>query len=412
MLSKGFLFRILACVTAACAALAWGSRLVADDPLRNPPAPAMRANPGEPTESHCREWGLALQSAVRKGDLGRFNELVDWDALLSTTTGIANPSPKLAASRADFVRGALIALRGDSSGFGAQIAAETKLGSYTLLRVQLVDGRRRALFRMITKAGALNYHGYLFDPAHTAPLRAVDCYVFLTGEPLTKTMRRNFLPLVALDRSGIEHLTEGDKEFLSHLSEFGDLARLTHEKRFQEALNVYKHLPRSLQKSKTILSLRLQAAQSVSEDEYLQAIDDFRREYPHDAMIDLISLDGYVLRKEFNKAFDAIDRIDKAVGGDPYLKTLRAVFLSLQGKTSAARKFAEQAISEEPTLVNAHFFLITLSLKSRDFATTLKELKTLESKFGVKFKDLTAVPSYSEFVKSPEYRTWLASHPR
>ena len=265
---------------------------------------------------------------------------------------------------------------------------------------------------MITTAGALNYHGFLFDPALAGPLRAVDCYVFLTGEPLSKTLRRSFLPLVALDRNGRAHLAEADKDFILHASEIADMGRLTREKRFREALDIYKNLPRSLQKNKSTLILRLTAAQSGSEDEYLQAIDDFRNGYPNDPMIDLIALDGYLLRKAFDKALDALDHVEKSVGGDPYLKTLRAVVLNMQGKTGPALKFAKQAIAEEPTLANAHFFLLTLSLQSRDFATTLKELKTLESKFGIKFRDLTAVPPYAEFVKSPEYRTWLASHPR
>ncbi len=289
----------------------------------------------------------------------------------------------------DFIRGALGSLVGASDGFGPRIAEETKNGSYTFLRVQLVDGHRQALFRMITGMGALNYHGYMFDGPTAGSLRAVDCYVFLTGEPLSATLHRSFLPLVALDRNGVDHVPAADKDVVTYASQLSNIAKLSRDKKYAEVLDAYKHLPPAMQKSKNALALRLIAAQSVSEDQYLQAIDDFRKDFPNDAMIDLISLDGYLLRKSFDQALEALNHIDKAVGGDPYLKTMRAVVLNMQGKTDLAYRFAKEASAEEPTLPNNHFFLINLALKRRDFATTLAELQTLESKCGARFKDLT-----------------------
>ena len=402
--------RLSACLIAAgLLLLAANGTLWAEPPLPTNRS-AARVNPGQPTEAECKKWGKALEAAVRKDDLEGFNELVDWNRLVDTATGVAGASPGLAAKRAAFIHGVMGSLRSNSTSFGAKIAAEAKFGSYKLLRVQLVDGRRRAVFRLLTGAGALNYHGFFFDPVPGKPLRAIDCYVFLMGEPLTKVLRRSFLPYVALDRSGMSHLTTADKDVVTHPAEMLELAQLINAKKFTEALNRYKRLPPSMQKSKSMLALRLQAAQRTSEEEYLQAIDTFRKEYPGDVMIDLISLDAYVLRQQLDQALEALDRIDKAVGGDPYLKTLHAVILTKEGQPGPAQKFAEQAVTEEPTLLNAHNFLLTLSIQNGDFDTTLRELGTLETQFGIKFRDLATVPSFAEFVASPQYQIWLKSH--
>jgi hypothetical protein len=400
-----------ACLIAAgLLLLAGNGTLSADPPRPTASPPAARVNPGQPTEAECRKWGKALEAAVRKDDLDGFNELVDWNRLVETATGIAGASPGLAAKRAGFIQGVMGSLRSNSTAFGARIAAEARYGSYKLLQVQLVDGRRRAVFRLLMGSGALNYHGFFFDPVPGKPLRAVDCYVFLMGEPLTKSLRRSFLPFVALDRSGMSHLTTADKDIVTHPAEMGELVQLINAKKFTEALQRYRRLPPSMQKSKGMLALRLQAAQRTSEEEYLQAIDAFRKEYPGDVMIDLISLDAYVLRQQFEQALESLNRIDKAVGGDPYLKTLRAAVLTKQGQPGPAQKFAEEAVAEEPTLLNAHNYLLTLSVQNGDFDTTLKELGTLETQFRIKFRDLATVPAYAEFVASPQYQIWLKSH--
>jgi hypothetical protein len=408
MCSRVFYFsRSVFLLISAIAALGPCERLAAQDVLPRQTPSKLPAN--RPAEAQCRQWGMSLQKALRSGDFDRFNQLIDWNALLERATVVSNSTAALAERRADFIRGAVGSLVGASDGFGPRIAEETKSGSYTFLRVQLVDGHRQALFRMITGMGALNYHGYIFDGPTAGSLRAIDCYVFLTGEPLSATLHRSFLPLVALDQNGVDHVPAADKDVVTYASQLSDIAKLSRDKKYAEVLDAYKHLPPAMQKSKSTLALRLIAAQSVSEDQYLQAIDDFRKNYPNDAMIDLISLDGYLLRKSFDQALEALNHIDKAVGGDPYLKTMRAVVLNMQGKTDLAYRFAKEASADEPTLPNNHFFLINLALKRRDFATTLAELQTLESKCSARFKDLTTVPAYAEFVKSPQYQTWLAS---
>jgi predicted Zn-dependent protease len=196
---------------------------------------------------------------------------------------------------------------------------------------------------------------------------------------------------------------------LQHLSEYAAMAEGLRAKKYSRVLETYKRLPASMKKRKTVLTLRLAATQSIDNAEYLRGVDDYRKYYPKDAAIDLLGLGARVLRKSYDQALAGIDRIDDAVGGDPYLKVIRAEILEQQGKPVAARKMAEAAIVEDPTLQAAYFVLVTQTLNNRDFAKTAELLSTMEATLNIRFKDLGAVPAYKEFVKSWEYRAWLNS---
>jgi predicted Zn-dependent protease len=187
------------------------------------------------------------------------------------------------------------------------------------------------------------------------------------------------------------------------------MGRFVRERNWRQALNTYKELPTSVQESKPAMTMRLLATQSVSDAEYLATIDDFRKRYPNDAMIDLVSVDAYILRKAYDKALESIDRVDKVIGRDPYLKVLRGNVLLREKKLNAARDMVQDAVMEDPNLLRGYYSLIDISLARRDYADTVKWLKKAES-LGVTFGDLTTVGAFDEFVKSPEYKNWLKTH--
>ncbi len=69
--------------------------------------------------------------------------------------------------------------------------------------------------------------------------------------------------------------------------------------------------------------MRYQAAAQTGEAELLQVVEDFRGYYPDDVCLDFLLVDYHVLRKEHDKALEAIDRLDASVGGDTHLNLLR-----------------------------------------------------------------------------------------
>jgi hypothetical protein len=386
--------------------------LAADDTKPTQTAAKQAADKAsQPSEEQCRQWAALFVKAMTAGDVAGSNNLIDWDALLEKATAYPNLTPAQGKQRGEFIGGAIKATK-SSAGFCGQVIDNVhKGGTYKLLRCREVEGQRRALLRMITADGGLNYHDFVLASRDGGVVRAVDCYVFLTGQLLTEAVRQAFLPFARTwSKGGLDQLAPDDREFLTHFSEFTSLANSYRDKEHRRVLETYKRMPESLKKLKNVLAIRLNAAQQISDEENLRAIDDFRKYYPNDASVDLIALDAFMLRKAYDQVLAGLDRVDKAVGGDPYLKGLRANALMLQGKTEAAVKMAEAATAEEPTLQPAYVVILTLSLDKRDFAKTAQVLSALQTKCGLKFQDLTTVPEYKEFVKSPQYKAWLKSH--
>jgi hypothetical protein len=110
------------------------------------------------------------------------------------------------------------------------------------------------------------------------------------------------------------------------------------------------------------------------------------------------------MRKNYAKVLEGLDKLDKAVGGDPYLQIIRAKTYVELGDRGSAGRCAERAIEQDASLKDAYWILVTISLEEEKFDDTLKWLRTLQKKFGVKLKDLTTLPIYKKFVKSPQYQ--------
>ena len=154
--------------------------------------------------------------------------------------------------------------------------------------------------------------------------------------------------------------------------------------------------------------LRLRAAQAIDENEYAATLDEYRKLFPKDPGLDLLSISYYTTKKDFKQALECINRIESAVGGDPYLNVTRAALCDVQGKHDEAKRLARKAADEqEPTLLPAYFEMLGVSLIQKNHAETLAVLKEVDQKFQLKLNDLTKVREYADFVKSPQYKDWL-----
>jgi hypothetical protein len=408
--------RTLAVVTAFAVAQCLNAAL-ADDTKTPRTAAKQPANQASQSSEKERREGAVIWAAhfvirVRNEDLAGCNVLIDWDALFEKATAYPNLTPTEAKQRREFIVGGISSTK---QVFCKQlIETVRKGGSYKFLRYREVDGQRRALFRDLDWDGRLNYHDFVLasgDDAGIVRLRAVDCYVFYSGYSLTDALRLAFLPTTRTwNKKGFAQLAAEERAFLTHFTEFTSLEDAFHEKQDRRVLDVYQRMPDSLKKRKDVLAMRLQAAQRISNDETLRAIADFRKYYPDDVSADLIARVAFLSRKSYDQVLVGLDRIEKAVGGDAYLKALRANILRFQGKTEAAAKMAEAAMAEEPTLEQAYFVPLMLSLNKHDFAKTAEVLSAVETNCHLKLEDLTNFPEYQEFVKSPEYKAWLKSH--
>jgi len=355
----------------------------------------------------CATFAQAMNSAINKGSASEFNGLIDWDSIFDTAlTGLTIP----AKQRQDLITG-LKSSTEKETGFTAQFLKNAKQGAqFKHLRSRRREGRPVVQYRMTLSegSGGINYFDFVVKKSADGKVRAVDVYPYLSAEMISAAFRRGVLPIVAsLNRSFVDKLLTTEKDYVRDVPKLAEIPALIAQDKNREALAQIKSLRPDTQKDKSVLLLRLRAAQNSDEKEYAAVLEDFQRLYPADPCLDLLLLDHYSMKKEFAKALEGVDRLDKAVGGDPYLNMIRAGLSEADGNLAAAEKFAERAIKEEPTLLRAHFYLIGITLLQKKYDATLAALKKQDQTFEIKYNDLTTVPAYAGFVKSPQYQEWL-----
>jgi hypothetical protein len=358
-----------------------------------------------PTEAEARKFADDLIAAIDSDEINKFNSLVDWNALFDQATGGINVA---ADWKQGFQTGFLSSL-GKPGGLFAELVALVKAGgTLTLLRVHEVDGRPRALIREIMGEKGVNYLDFELARRPGGKVRATDFYVFLSGERISQTIRALYLPLAASQsRNIIEKLVTKESDLVKAFPRISELTKAVRNGQPREALAIYDALPAGARKEKSIMIWRLQAAQASNDDSlYLAAIDDLRKTFPSDPCVDLISIDAFVIHKEYDKAVAALDRLDKSLGGDPYLKALRSTILLEAGKYDESARFAQEAVDAEPTLREGHYGRLQVANMQKKYGDMVRFLAEYEALFHEPLEGIEGDAAFAGFAASTEYKIY------
>lgn len=366
---------------------------------------AKAAVKGGITDAEGEAWATAFVDALKAGDYNAVDRMIDWQAFLAKTT---EGTPSTEAARQTYQKSVPAELKKENGVWNALTKLLNQGGSLTLLHIRHEQGRTSDLFRLITSEdGGINYHDYVLKRGADGKVRMADLYIYAGGETLSQMFRREFREIAAYQQRGVlDRLTGKESEFIKHFEDFRAMNEAAEKGDHQKAVKIYDSLPPSLKKEHNIAINHLLTVQEVDETLYAKALDEFEANYPNDPALLLLSIDTLLTRKRYDDCIKAIDRLDKKVGGDPYLEWLRAGVDLTAENINAAKGDLDRCIEKDPTLRKAHFARLNLAVKEKDHAVTLKMLEALSGKLGVTIKDLTTVPTYADFVKSPEYEQW------
>jgi len=349
-----------------------------------------------------RDFALRLEASSGNCDPTLLRSSLAVEELMARGTGDLDVDPVL--------REAFLAGFRSSFDLGGDICSIVDQGgSYSLLGVRRVDGRPRALFRMIGGSG-LNYHDFLLVDGENGSVRIVDFYSYLTGEWFSRTLRRSFLPFVA-DANGrfVDGLAGSEGVYVRALPRILQMQGLARERRFGDAVNLYEELPEELRADKDLLLLYFNMASQAGQSSYRKALRELTRRYPDDPALDFVLIDHYFYERQFDRALEAINAIDRRVGGDPYLSCFRANVLYVGGRLAEAKRHARRAISRDPRLEDPYWTLVTISLDEGNYGETARLLTAIRTELKIELADLREIPEYADFVRSDAYRRWVAA---
>jgi tetratricopeptide (TPR) repeat protein len=352
------------------------------------------------TRQDCLEFAEMVEETLSAAEPTLLDRSFNLDAVVDAAANGLGASDEMMAG---FRRGAR-----EAPGIGAQVAKAIAAGGrYAFLRVRALGGRPSVLFRLITDQG-VNYHEYVLERSQAGGVKVVDVYVYATGELMSQTLRRTVKQAVAFEEHGLSRrLAAWEGDLAKGLQDVPRMQELFGAGRYAEALAMYRALPRTLQQDKSYMILLVLCAGQVSEEEYKDAVAEFRKLFPDDPALALISVDGLVMRGEYAEALAAVDRLDRIVGGDPYLDVVRSDICLGMGVPEKASAFARRAIRREPLLEEAHWAVVSVELERGDFAGVARALTEMEENLGFRVEGLEEDEAFAEFVSSQEYRDWL-----
>ena len=359
--------------------------------------PLFAQAPDAPDEKACLEVVKKIETAVQAAD----NEA--YDAELNLRSMLENVLKNVEAEESfkkEFIDGAT------GTSLGAQLCQQMQNGAkFRFLRLHTVSGRTCALFRLINAAGGVNYHDYVLEKDGDAA-RATDLFVYMMGEAISRTFKREFLKAVAVQTKGAGNLKGWEKDYAEAQPKIKEMQEAIAANKPKKAMKAYRELPQTVQDDKLIMVQRVAAALKAGDDEYTAALADWEKLFPGDPSMDLMQIDAFAMKGDYQKAAEAAERLGKTIGGDPFLDAMRGALFLQAEKFDDAQKCAEKSAADEKGLTLSHFVLLKVGLHKKDNSLVAAELTALEKECAVPVGDLESEADFADFVKSEEYTKW------
>jgi hypothetical protein len=352
-----------------------------------------------------REFAQQIESAAQRADQSFFDRMFDRDATLGLAMNGLDGPPALAEQ----FRSVEKASWSFAQGFLGQV--RQGVVTYRFLRLRTgTSGRPQALFRLMANAGGATFHEYALR-RDASGVKAVDFYLYSSGEWKTDSLRRNWLSVLSEAGLGtrLTRLAGVENEMVKHAPDVQRIVKLDAAGQSAEALAELLRLPPSAQSDRNLLVIRMSVAQKVGERESSEAVEAFARQFPNDPSLNLLQIDIFAARKQYDQALAAIERVQQATGGDAYLDQLTATVSYLKGDRAAACAAAQRAIAREPSFGNGHLLLLKLALEAKDHAETARLLVAYEPYAPAgSIAALVSGSVFADFVRSDEHARWAA----
>lgn len=122
----------------------------------------------------------------------------------------------------------------------------------------------------------------------------------------------------------------------------------------------------------------------------------------------MLLLSIYDSLKEYSKCLEAVDSIDKLIGGDIFLNYPRAVLNRKMNNAVRFVAFAKQVMQDMPTYQKMHHQLIDQALELKDVGAMMDILEAYSSNFYVTPEVMGNIKANASFMKdNPRYIEWI-----
>jgi len=372
-------------LVVAAASISCGKKR-AVDPLVSADAPYVPPGAGSwtvPSEDEAAAYAATLTAAFEEGSMESLYRHMDWDAIAErAVAGVPGVSePDRTAFAAEVVDVAQTDL--------ARVMSAVSEGAARFLRTRLSNNERAVLLRVTTKDGGVSYLEFYVAKQDDGLVRSVDFHDYGHGDLASLEARRVF----AFAQSKVR-----DENRVANMW------RKLHQEDYRGVQTEFSELAEKTQNSAFALEILSFAAMERSEEQFKEAIAELVSKHPDHPAALVRQLDLRVLEGDHDKALEAIDALDKKVGGDPFLDVLRASIYHEKKEPEKARLSALSATKREPALFDGWSTLFALSVEQGRFEEASDQLLVLAREFAVE-PDALEGEQFAAFRASKAFRS-------
>lgn len=279
--------------------------------------PACKQEEKPITAEEVKLFAQKLESTVERRDPVFFNEAIDRHEL-TRRAGLTDSK-----KAKEFGAG----MR-QASNMGTKIINSlSKEATYELVKQYEKDGKYHIIFRLYDD-GSINYHDMELI-RKKSDLMIADIFIYTTGEPMSTTIREIYNQFAGImDQAGSN----------KWINSMPKIREKINEEEYEEAYELFMQIPEEGRKGKAFRIVFVEICSGLDEEKHQKAIDDLLAAYPDEANMQLILIDAYFIRKEYDKVLDAINAVDRMIDKDPFLDYYRYLCHNIMKNDTKAKE--------------------------------------------------------------------------
>ncbi|MDB6070851.1 MAG: hypothetical protein JWL81_2022 [Verrucomicrobiales bacterium] len=298
-------------VTALAALLlAGGTKVSAKTPeLTEAQLSARLADP----QSGLRDFVALVEKSMIGGEMWPVEELVDQRAILNRATdGVQMPgAATIKEMFADSTQQAW-----QQNGVTRDFAGS----NFRFLRIRTFKNRAGLLFRSAGDNSSLNFFSFVINEVAPRTFRITDIYTIGLNEYTSETLRRTYIHLAASLQGGDAQDASGGKDtFADSLEAMTSISQDLKAGKWREVLDACSALPPAIQNDRTVLLIRLEAAENYSITSRSAVLEDWLKANPDEMELPLKFVDHYLTQDRWDDAERVVTRLLERTGGDARL---------------------------------------------------------------------------------------------
>jgi len=286
------------------------------------------------------------------------------------------------------------------------LGENTKL---TFVQTRLVKEEHRALVRADMSNRGLSYIDFILEKNKDGLIKIVDWHNYAQGQLYSESLRQSLAFMLPRNDSILATILGESWIDSDSMAKFSELAQLALTNNYSNWLVKYSELPERLKYSRIILVTRVLIASAAgSDNEYRSALKDVNTYFGDDPSLSLMLVDHYLNERNYAAAQMSLNRLSEYTGGDAAINLLKANVHLLGKNYNESIKYAKIAISEDSSLEDAYWTLLTVSIHSNHYTIAIDALRDLERRFGYAFdpNEMASIKGYENFASSSIFSDW------